>query len=91
MRNAKRETYRVEVTENNGETLRGFLSREDDENPNNNMAVREFDDPDEAGDAIRDTLRENPEETELEYWIINDLGAGFGCAKHDGQRWIYDF
>jgi hypothetical protein len=67
--------YRVEIEEAETEVKRGFLSVEDDDNPNSNTRVREFSDIYEAKQAIKDTIAtDRVGMREFAFMILDDAG-----------------
>jgi hypothetical protein len=66
-------SFRVELTESATDEQRGFLGSEDDENPNSNVKVREFDSADEARQAIQDEIARD-DATEFAFHVIDEAG-----------------
>lgn len=76
--------YRVEIEEAETEVKRGFLSVEDDENPNSNTRVREFHDVYEAKQAIRETIdSDRIPMREFAFMILDDAGLSLWTTYYD--------
>jgi hypothetical protein len=68
--------FRVEIQESATETARGFLSVEDDENPNRNVKIAEFASHDEAAAAIKAEIdRDRIAAREFAYLVLDEAGV----------------
>jgi hypothetical protein len=77
-------TFRVEIEESATEEKRGFLSVEDDDNPNNNVKVKEFDSVEEAQTAIKATIdADRIAAREFAYIILDDEGTDVRTTYYD--------
>lgn len=83
--------FRVEVREyHSGEGV-GFISREDDENPNSNTAVRYMSSREDVADRIAETIRELGDGAGQFTFMIDKDGHYEGeCELHDGF-WVIEF
>jgi hypothetical protein len=84
--------FRVEMLQ--GETRRGFISREDDENPNSNVAVREFDSIDEAESAIWEMIEpgvlDGDDVRTFHFLVLDDEGIERATVWNDNVEWVWD-
>ncbi len=81
-------SFRVELTEAATDVQRGFLSTEDDDNPNSGTKVQEFDSVAEANEAIREQIGVD-DMTEFAFHIIDDAGETLETTYFDDVygRW----
>ena len=77
-------TFRVELTDNATEEPRGFLGREDDDNPNNNVKVAEYDSVPQAQAAIQAEIDSNKVEArKIAFDILDDEGERHETTYYD--------
>lgn len=76
--------YRVEIEEADSEVKRGFISVDDDDNPNSTTKVREFDDIYEAKQAIKKTIAtDRIGMREFAFMILDDDGLVLWTTYYD--------